>query len=74
MGIRFYREKPGAIMQKDVQSEAVSYIINGGKVLPSKRLADAIYLSVLDNRNMTIEDIEALANRLSRLAWERGRR
>lgn len=70
----FYSKKPETMPHVDVQASAVAAIINGGKLLPSKRFADAIYMGVLDNRDMTIEDIEALANRLSRLAWERGRK
>ena len=70
----FYSKKPEPMPHVDIQASAVSAIINGGKLLPSKRFADAIYMGVLDNRDMTIDDIEALANRLSRLAWERGRR
>lgn len=59
---------------RDVQSEAVAAIIQGAAILPSKRFADAVYLAVLDNRDMSVADLDALANRISRLAWNRGRR
>jgi hypothetical protein len=33
-----------------------------------------VYYTILMNRQISVEDIDALANRLSRAAWERGRR
>jgi hypothetical protein len=58
---------------RDVQSEAVAAIIQGSAVLPSKRLTNAIYTALLDNR-VSVEELDDLANRISRLAWQRGRR
>lgn len=69
----FWSKQTQEMPRVDAQSEAVAAIIQGAAILPSKRLTAAIYMGVLDNRDMTIEDIEALANRLSRLAWERAR-
>jgi hypothetical protein len=70
----FGRKQERVLPQVDVQKAVVAAIINGGRLLPSKRFADALFMGVLDNRDMSINDIEALANRLSRLAWERARR
>ena len=70
----FFRKKPEAMPVRDVQSEAVAAIIQGSAVLPSKRLTNAIYTALLDNRDMSVADLEALANKISRLAWNRGRR
>jgi hypothetical protein len=63
-----------AMPHRDVQNEAAEDIINAAKVLPAKRFMDLVYWAILDNKQLSIEDIDALANRLSRLAWERGRR
>lgn len=70
----FWRKKQEAMPRRDVQSEAVAAIIQGASILPSKRLSNAIYTALLDNRGFSVEDLDALANRLSRLAWERGRK
>lgn len=70
----FFRKKSEAIPVQDVQAEAVAAIIKGAQVLPSKRFSDAIYMALLDHRDMSVADLEALANRLSRLAWNRGRK
>ena len=70
----FFRRKPEAMPVHDAQSEAVAAIIRGAQVLPSKRFSDAIYMALLDHRDMSVADLEALANRLSRLAWNRGRK
>ncbi|CAB4166762.1 hypothetical protein UFOVP845_51 [uncultured Caudovirales phage] len=69
----FFRKKPETMPVRDVQSEAVAAIIQGSAVLPSKRLTNAIYTALLDNR-VSVEELDDLANRISRLAWQRGRR
>ena len=69
----FFRKKPETMPVRDVQSEAVAAIIQGSAVLPSKRLTNAIYTALLDNR-VPVEELDDLANRISRLAWQRGRR
>ena len=69
----FFRKKPETMPHRDVQSEAVAAIIQGSAVLPSKRLTNAIYTALLDNR-VSVEELDDLANRISRLAWQRGRR
>jgi hypothetical protein len=43
-------------------------------VLPPKRFMDLVYWAIMTNRQISTEDMDALANRLSRAAWERGRR
>lgn len=69
----FFRKKPETMPVRDVQSEAVAAIIQGSAVLPSKRLTNAIYTALLDNR-VSVEELDDLANKISRLAWQRGRR
>lgn len=70
----FWRKKQEPMPKRDIQLETVTAIINGGRVLPVNRLSNAIYTALLDNRDVTAADLEALANRISRLAWERGRK
>jgi hypothetical protein len=70
----FFRRQPEATLHRDVQSEAVAAIIQGAAVLPSKRLTNAIYTALLDNRDMSVAELDDLANKISRLAWNRGRR
>jgi hypothetical protein len=70
----FFKRKPEAMPVRDVQSEAVAAIIQGASVLPSKRLTGAIYTALLDNRGISVEELDELANRISRLAWNRGRK
>ena len=70
----FWRKEPKTMPVRDVQSEAVAAIIQGAAILPSKRLASAIYTALLDNRDMSVAELDDLANKISRLAWNRGRR
>ena len=70
----FKPRKPQPTLQRDIQLETVTAIISGGRVLPVNRLSNAIYTALLDNRDVTSADLDALANRISRLAWERGRK
>lgn len=70
----FFRKKQETMPVHDAQSEAISAILRGAQVLPSKRFAEAVYLAILDNRDMSVADVDALGNRISRLAWNRGRR
>ena len=70
----FFRRKPEDMPRIDAQSEAVAAIIQGSAILPSKRLTAAIYTALLDNRDISVIELDDLANRISRLAWQRGRR
>ena len=70
----FWNREPKAMPVRDVQSEAVAAIIQGSAVLPSKRLTNAIYTALLDNRDMSVAELDDLANKISRLAWNRGRK
>lgn len=70
----FWRKEKAVMPRVDVQSEAVAAIIKGAAVLPSKRLTSAIYTALLDHRDISVAELDDLANRLSRLAWERGRK
>ena len=69
----FFSRKSDPMPVRDVQSEAVAAIIQGSAVLPSKRLTNAIYTALLDNR-VSVEELDDLANKISRLAWNRGRK
>jgi hypothetical protein len=69
----FWNREPKTMPHRDVQSEAVAAIIQGSAVLPSKRLTNAIYTALLDSR-VSVAELDDLANRISRLAWQRGRR
>ena len=70
----FWRKEPKVLPVRDVQSEAVAAIIQGSAVLPSKRLTNAIFTALLDSRDISVAELDDLANRISRLAWNRGRR
>ena len=70
----FWNREPKTLPVRDVQSEAVAAIIQGSAVLPSKRLTNAIYTALLDSRDMSVAELDDLANKISRLAWNRGRR
>jgi hypothetical protein len=72
--VMFWNRKQAELPKRDVQSEAVGAILAGASLLPPKRFADAVYLAVLQNRQISTEAIDDLANRLSRAAWERARR
>jgi hypothetical protein len=70
----FWNREPKTMPVRDVQSEAVAAIIQGSAVLPSKRLTNAIYTALLDSRDISVAELDDLANKISRLAWNRGRR
>jgi hypothetical protein len=70
----FWRKKQAVMPHRDVQAEAALGISNAASVLPPKRFMDLVYWSIMTNRQITVEDMDALANRLSRAAWERNRK
>jgi hypothetical protein len=70
----FFRKKQAVMPHRDVQAEAALGISNAASVLPPKRFMDLVYWAIMANRQISVEDIDALANRLSREAWERGRK
>jgi hypothetical protein len=70
----FWRKKQAVMPKRDVQAEAALGISNAAQVLPPKRFMDLVYYAIITNRQISVEDIDALANRLSRAAWERGRK
>jgi hypothetical protein len=70
----FWRKEPKTMPVRDVQAEAALAISNAASVLPPKRFMDLVYYAIITNRQISVEDIDALANRLSRAAWERGRK
>jgi hypothetical protein len=59
---------------RDVQAEAVAAIIQGASILPSRRLTGAIFTALLDNPGISVTELDDLANKISRLAWARGRK
>lgn len=59
---------------RDIQSETVQAIVQGATVLPPRRFTNAVYTALSANPQVSVADLDDLANRLSRLAWERGRR
>ena len=70
----FWRKEPKIMPHRDVQAEAALGINSAAQVLPPKRFMDLVYWAIISNRQIGTEDIDALANRLSRMAWERGRK
>lgn len=70
----FWNKQTQEMPRVDAQSEAVAAIIQGAAILPSKRLTAAIYTALLDNRDISVAELDDLANKISRLAWNRGRR
>jgi hypothetical protein len=70
----FWHKKQRPMPKRDVQAEAALGISNAASVLPAKRFMDLVYWAIITNRQISVEDMDALANRLSRAAWERGRR
>lgn len=70
----FWRTREEVMPHRDVQAEAAMGISNAASVLPPKRFMNFVYYAILENRQISTEDIDELANRLSRLAWERGRK
>ena len=70
----FLRKKQEALPHRDIHAEAALGISNAASVLPPKRFMDLVYWAIITNRQISTEDMDALANRLSRAAWERGRR
>jgi hypothetical protein len=70
----FWRKREAVMPHRDVQAEAALGISNAASVLPPKRFMDLVYWAIITNRQISTEDMDALANRLSRAAWERGRK
>jgi hypothetical protein len=70
----FLRKRQETMPHRDVQAEAALGISNAASVLPPKRFMDLVYWAIMTNRQISTEDMDALANRLSRAAWERGRK
>jgi hypothetical protein len=70
----FWRKKQAVMPHRDVQAEAALGISNAASVLPAGRFMALVYWAIVENRQISTEDMDALANRLSRAAWERGRK
>jgi hypothetical protein len=70
----FWRKEPKIMPHRDIHAEAALGISNAAQVLPVGRFMDLVYWAIITNRQISTEDMDALANRLSRAAWERGRK
>jgi hypothetical protein len=70
----FWRKEPKTMPHRDIHAEAALGINSAAAVLPPKRFMDLVYWAIMTNRQISVEDMDALANRLSRAAWERNRR
>jgi hypothetical protein len=70
----FWRKREAVMPHRDVQAEAALGISNAASVLPPKRFMDLVYWAIMTNRQISTDDMDTLANRLSRAAWERGRK
>jgi len=70
----FWRKREAVMPHRDIHAEAALGISNAAAVLPAKRFMDLVYWAIITNRQISTEDIDALANRLSRAAWERNRK
>jgi hypothetical protein len=70
----FWRKEPKTMPHRDIHAEAALGISNAASVLPPKRFMDLVYWAIMTNRQISTEDMDALANRLSRAAWERNRK
>jgi hypothetical protein len=60
---------------RDLKSAAASavMVMDGIRGLPSKPACNSVYTALADKEDLTAEDLETLANRIGRLAWERAR-
>ena len=70
----FWRKREAVMPHRDIHAEAALAISNAASVLPPKRFMDLVYWAIITNRQISTEDMDTLANRLSRAAWERGRK
>ncbi len=70
---RFNRREEDPLVLRDVQSELTGAILRGAEILPSKKFTAAIYSALHAHREISIGELDELANRISRLAWQRGR-
>ena len=70
----FWRKKQAVMPHRDIHAEAALGISNAAQVLPAGRFMALVYWAIVTNRQISTEAIDDLANRLSRAAWERGRK
>jgi hypothetical protein len=70
----FWRKEPKTMPHRDIHAEAALGISNAAQVLPAGRFMALVYWAIVENRQISTEAIDDLANRLSRAAWERGRK
>lgn len=48
-------------------------LMDAVRSMPSRPACNAVYTALADKKDLSAEDLEALANRIGRLAWERAR-
>jgi hypothetical protein len=70
----FWRKREAVMPHRDIHAEAALAISNAASVLPAGRFMALVYWAIVTNRQISTEAIDDLANRLSRAAWERGRK
>lgn len=60
---------------REMKSTAASavMVMDGIRALPSKPACNSVYTALADKEDLSAEDLETLANRIGRLAWERAR-
>ena len=72
--MRWFRKKEEPKMKfVDHEQEAVHQIIEASKIIKAHRLAAVYYTILADRRDMSEDDLEAMANRLNAHAWEKKR-
>lgn len=49
-------------------------LVDALRTLASKQACNAAYTALADKKDLKTEDLEELANKLGRLAWERARK
>lgn len=57
---------------RSVASAAVM-LMDAVRSMPSRPACNAVYTALADKKDLSVGDLEALANRIGRLAWEKAR-
>jgi hypothetical protein len=48
-------------------------LMDAVRSMPSRPACNAVYTALADKKDLSAEDLETLANRIGRLAWEKAR-
>lgn len=70
----FWKKKPASAPCRDIQGETLLAILEDSKALPAHVLINAVYSAVVSRKDISVEQLDTLATRLSRFAWERARK